>query len=119
MWRNYVAKLFIGQNSIVSAFSRPQPNRQFAEEDRTSHPLDFHLPCMLRPTKTHERMKALSYQWDNMLVHQFLSRLISSTRFLLMSTFSISAPVDAQRLILKPLLLGPLPVRDCAFWPTE
>jgi hypothetical protein len=119
MWRNYVAKLFIAQNSIVSAFSRPQPNRQFAEEDRASHPLDLYLPCMLRPTKTDERMKALSYQLDNMLVHQFLSRLISSTRFSLMSTFSISAPFDAQRLKPKPLLLGPLPVRDCAFWPTE
>jgi hypothetical protein len=50
-----------------------------------------------------------------MLVHQFLSRLILSTQFLLMSTFSIFAPVDAQRLIPKPLLLGPLPARDCAF----
>jgi hypothetical protein len=76
MWRNYVAKLFIGQNSIVNAFSRPQPNRQFAEEDWTSHPLDLYLPCMLRPTKTDERMKALSYQLDNTPVHQLLSRLI-------------------------------------------
>ena len=67
MWRNYVATLFIGQICIVSAFSRPQPDRRFAEEDRTTHPLDLYLPCMLRPTKTDERMKALSYQLDNML----------------------------------------------------
>ena len=34
MWRNHVAELFIGQNSIVRAFGRPQPNREFAEIDR-------------------------------------------------------------------------------------
>jgi hypothetical protein len=53
-----------------SALSRPQPNRQFAEEGRTTHPLNLYLPCMLRPTKTDERMKSLSYQLDNMLVRR-------------------------------------------------
>src|ERR1700692_2954865 len=70
MWRNYVAELFIGQNSVVRAFGRPQPNRKFAEVDGCSHPLDLYLPCRLRPAETDERIKALSYQLHNMLVHQ-------------------------------------------------
>jgi hypothetical protein len=69
MWRDYVAELFIGQNSIVRAFDRPQPNRQFAEVDRLSDPLDLYLPCRLRPAETDEWIKALSYQLHNMLVH--------------------------------------------------
>jgi hypothetical protein len=70
MWRNNLAELFIGQNSVVRAFGRPQPNREFAEVDRLSHSLDLYLPCRLRPAETDERIKALSYQLHNMLVHQ-------------------------------------------------
>jgi len=70
MWRNQVAELFIVQNSIVRAFSRPQPKRRFAEVDRRSHPLDLYFACRLRPAETDERIKALSYQLHNMLVHQ-------------------------------------------------
>src|SRR5260370_283576 len=61
MWRNNVAELVIGQNSVVRAFGRPQPNRKFAEVDRCSHPLDLYLPCRLRPAERDERIKALSY----------------------------------------------------------
>jgi hypothetical protein len=69
MWGNYVAELFIGQNAIVSAFSQPQPVREFAKEDRTPHAFDLNFPCMLRPAETDERMKALSDQLDNVLIH--------------------------------------------------
>jgi hypothetical protein len=47
-----------------------------AEVDPTSHAFDLYFYGMLRPTKTDERIKALAYQLDNLLVHQFLFRLI-------------------------------------------
>jgi hypothetical protein len=69
-------QLFIGQNSMVGALDRPQPKRKLAEVHRRSHPLDFHLPCRMGSTETDERIKALSYQLHDMLVHQFSSRSI-------------------------------------------
>ena len=45
----------------MRAFGRPQPNREFAEVDRTSHSLDLYLPYRLRPAETDERIKALWY----------------------------------------------------------
>ena len=45
--RTHIAELFIGQNSVVRVFGRPQPNRKFAEVDRPSHPLDLYLPLQI------------------------------------------------------------------------
>lgn len=39
-------------------------------------PLDHYLPCRLRAAETDERIKALSYQLHDMLVHYLCSRFI-------------------------------------------